>query len=77
LANTLTFYRTYTRIRTQAKEADVKKALKKYEGVLKVKGAWARKESKRGESMVSVRVPRHPLQSDATSALAPVIAHCG
>jgi len=38
---------------TLAKENDVKKALKKYEGVLKVKGTWARKESKRGESMVS------------------------
>lgn len=38
---------------TLAKENDVKKALKKYEGVLKVKGSWARKESKKGESMVS------------------------
>lgn len=41
----------------QAKENDVKKALKKYEGVLKVKGSWARKESKKGESMVSVLTP--------------------
>jgi hypothetical protein len=41
------------------KENDVKKALKKYEGVLKVKGTWARKESKKGESMVAVRPPPH------------------
>jgi hypothetical protein len=44
----------------QAKENDVKKALKKYEGVLKVKGSWARKESKKGESMVSVLTPFPP-----------------
>lgn len=34
----------------------MKKALKKYEGVMKTVGNRARKESKKGDSIVSVRI---------------------